>query len=220
MVADAYDFWLFDLDGTLVDVEWSYARETFDRVGDRVDRSFSDREAEVLWHGLGGARDAQLREWGIDPATFWPAFHAVEDPRARAEATYLHGDAERFVAEIDGPIGLVTHCQRFLTDPVLDALDIRDWFDAVVCCTEELGWKPDPAPVERALDELGVSGDDLTGAMAGDGACDVGAAWNAGLDGVHVERHEPDRRGRCVLGDYRVRTFDDLRVATDGSGDG
>jgi len=32
-----YDFWLLDLDGTLVD-EWSYTREVFDRVGDRLGR--------------------------------------------------------------------------------------------------------------------------------------------------------------------------------------
>ncbi|OYR74105.1 3-phosphoglycerate kinase, partial [Halorubrum sp. E3] len=52
-VAD-YDFHLFDLDGTLVDAEWEYTRAVFDRVGDRLGRAFSDREACVLWHGLGG----------------------------------------------------------------------------------------------------------------------------------------------------------------------
>jgi phosphoglycolate phosphatase len=46
--------------------------------------------------------------------------------------------------------------------------------------------------------------------LAGDGPQDVGAAWNAGLDGVHVERHGHERRGMCVLGDYRVESFDDL----------
>ena len=37
-----YDVHLFDLDGTLVDAEWSYTRGVFDRVGDRLGRSFSD----------------------------------------------------------------------------------------------------------------------------------------------------------------------------------
>lgn len=80
MVADDYDFWLFDLDGTLVDAEWSYTRDVFDRVGDRLGRQFTDREAETVWHGLGGARDPMLREWGIDPAEFWPAFHREKTP--------------------------------------------------------------------------------------------------------------------------------------------
>ena len=207
MVAENYDFWLFDLDGTLVDAEWSYTRETFDRVGDRLGRGFTDREAEIIWHGLDGGRDDTLRGWDVDPDEFWPAFHAVEDPQVRAEATVLHEDAARFLRRIDGPIGVVTHCQQFLTDPVLEHLDIADWFDTVVCCTAELGWKPDPAPVRHAIRALGVDGD---GALAGDGSGDIGAAWNAGLDGVHVERHDVSRRGRCVLGDYRVESFDDL----------
>jgi phosphoglycolate phosphatase len=38
----------------------------------------------------------------------------------------------------------------------------------------------------------------------------VGAAWNAGLDAIHVERHGHERRGGCVLGDHRVESFDDL----------
>lgn len=209
MVVDSYDFWLFDLDGTLVDAEWSYTRDVFDRVGDRLGRQFSDREAEILWHGLGGARNDQLVEWGIAPEDFWPAFHAEEDPQTRAEATYLHDDAADLISALDAPVGLVTHCQAFLTDPVLQHLDIHDWFETVVCCTEELGWKPDPAPVRHAMRGLGVNGES-TGVLAGDGANDIGAAWNAGLDGIHVERHGPDHRGQCVLGDYRVTTFYDL----------
>ncbi|MFA1612369.1 HAD family hydrolase [Halobellus rubicundus] len=222
MVSDApadYDFWLFDLDGTLVDAEWSYTREVFDRVGDRIGREFTDREAEVLWHGLGGARDPQLREWGIDPEEFWPAFHAVEDPQARAEATYLHDDAAALVADLVAagrPVGVVTHCQAFLAEPVIDHLDVGDWFDAFVSCTPELGWKPDPAPVRHAIERLGRNPDTPgRGVLAGDGASDVGAAWNAGLDGIHVERHSPDRRGRCVLADYRVSSFDDLPLGPD-----
>ncbi|MDS0299725.1 HAD family hydrolase [Halogeometricum sp. S1BR25-6] len=221
MVSDAYDFWLFDLDGTLVDADWSYTREVFDRVGESLGREFTDREAEVIWHGLGGARDPQLRAWDIDPAEFWPAFHAVEDPQARAEATYLHEDAARLLRDVveTRPVGVVTHCQQFLADPVIDHLDLRDWFDTVVCCTEELGWKPDPAPVRHAIRAMGVDPAEGRGVLAGDGSSDIGAAWNAGLDGLHVERHPPERRGRCVLADVRVDSFDDLRnrrVATDG----
>ena len=204
-----YDFWLLDLDGTLVDVDWSYTREVFDRVGDRLGREFTDREAEILWNGLTGSRDRQLREWGIDPVEFWDAFHEEEDPMVRAEQTYLHPDAE-FVAELEEPVGLVTHCQEFLAEPVLEHVGIRDWFDARLCCTEETGWKPDPGPVERVMTDLGVANNGHRGVLAGDGACDVGAAWNAGLDAIHVERLGHDRRGRCVLGDYRVRSFDEL----------
>ncbi len=217
MVVDNYDYWLFDLDGTLVDVRESYAREVVYSVGDRIGHGFSDEEVALLWYDLQGSRDQFLRERGIDPGEFWTTFHEIEQPRARAEATYLHDDAA-FVADIDQPVGLVTHCQRYLTDPVLDHLDIRDWFDGVVCCSDDLGWKPDPTPVYRAMREIGVpmvatdGGVDpgARGVLAGDNAKDVGAAWNAGLDGIHVERYGHEQRGQCVLGDYRVSSFEEL----------
>jgi phosphoglycolate phosphatase len=218
MVADEYDFWLLDLDGTLVDVEPAYAHDVFDRVGDRLGYAFTDEEVEALWHGLDGTRDDRLARLGIDPERFWTVFHEEEDPIARAEATRLYDDAERLAA-VDAPMGVVTHCQRYLTDPVLDTVGIRDWFDAVVCCTDDVGWKPDPAPVRRAMREMDVEPyatdggqpvERARGVLAGDGPQDVGAAWNAGLDAIHVERHGHDRRGTCVLGDRRVTGFDDL----------
>ena len=209
MALDTYQVWLFDLDGTVVDVEWPYTRELFDRVGDRLGREFTDREALTIWHGLGGDRNAQLQEWGLEPTAFWDTFHATEDPLERAEATYLHPDAERLLREIRGPIGLVTHSQEFLATPVLDRLDIRDWFDVVVCCSDDLGWKPDPAPVRYALRAMDADDAERV-VLAGDSSTDVGAAWNAGHDAIHVERHGHDRRGRCVLADFMLQSFDEF----------
>lgn len=212
MALDAYDVWVFDLDGTVVDVDWAYTREVFDRVGDRLGQTFTDEEAHLLWHGLGGSRDDQLRLWGYDPKSFWDVFHDVEDPMARAEATYLHPDAERLIREIDAPKAILTHSQEFLATPVLSRLDIADWFDTVVCCTDELGWKPDPEPVRYTLDALGALDAADTGRviLAGDSPSDVGAAWNTGLDAIHVERHGHEKRGRCVLADYMVTSFDEI----------
>lgn len=207
MSAPAYDHWAFDLDGTLVDVESAYIHDVFDRVGDRLGHGFTDEQAEAIWHGLGGFRNDQLADWGVDVDAFWRAFHTEEDGEARAEATFLHDDAA-VVGELEAPTVLVTHCQKYLTDPVLDTLDIRDWFDAVVCCTEETGWKPDPEPVHMALHAAGANGG--AGVLIGDGPQDVGAAWNAGLDGAHVERHGHERRGLCVVGDHRIERVDEL----------
>ena len=109
MTASTYDHWAFDLDGTLVDVEPGYIHDVFGRVGDRIGYGFTDEQAERLWHGLGGFRNDQLEAWGVDIDAFWEAFHAEEDGRRRAEATFLHDDAEA-VGELTAPTVLVTHC--------------------------------------------------------------------------------------------------------------
>jgi phosphoglycolate phosphatase len=207
-MARPYDFWLFDLDGTLVDVEPSYPVTVVDRIGDRLGREFTEREARALWYGQGEVRERVLADHGVAPERFWEVFHEEEDPYERAAATFLYDDAEGFLAERPEPVGLVTHCQTYLTEPILDGLDIGGWFDTVVCCDDDIGWKPDPEPVERAMREMGVDG--TNGALAGDNPGDIGAARNAGLDAIHVERDTPLGQDRCVRGDHSVRTLRDL----------
>jgi phosphoglycolate phosphatase len=209
-MARDYDFWLFDLDGTLVDVDQEYPVEVMERVGDRLGREFSEREAALLWYGQGDARRAFLADRDVDPALFWDIFHEEEDPLARAEATYLYDDVEGFLSERSEPVGLVTHCQEYLTEPILNRLDIGDWFDTVVCCDDDIGWKPDPEPVHRAMADLGVAHERRSGVLAGDNPGDIGAAWNAGLDGIHVHRESPGTTDRCVRGDHRVTSLRDL----------
>lgn len=212
-----YEYYLFDLDGTLVDVEWDYIRSVFDDMEVAMGRSFSDEEAEIIWHGLCESRNAALGRMGVDVDQFWAVYHDIEDSQARAEATYLHDDAQA-IAELDSPTGVLTHCQSYLTEPVLDHLDIGDWFDTVVCCTEDLGFKPDPTPLEYTLSQLDVSAG--PGIYVGDSPCDVGAAWNAGLDAAHVERHGAVKRGHTVLADYRVNSLGELlRVSKPAAGD-
>ncbi len=183
-----FDFWLLDLDGTIVDVHESYIQDVLEEVGARVGYGFSTEQAHQCWYGTTPTRARVLREADIDQATFWDVFHAVDDPHMRAEATYVYDDAATTVPELSGPVGLVTHCQAALTEPILDSLDIQDWFDTVVCCNDDVGWKPDPEPVHQAMTELDVNPAGSRGVLAGDNIEDVDAALNAGLDAVHIDR--------------------------------
>ena len=207
MAPPAYDFWLLDLDGTLVDVEPAYKRELVSAGGDRLAVSFADWEVTRLWHGSTASRHEVLASKDLTERRFWEAFDAVDDVEQRVEATFLYGDAA-VVSDLDVPTGLVTHCPAPITTRVLDHLDIRDWFDTVVCCDETVGWKPDPAPIHEAVPGLPVEGGD--GVYVGDGPHDIGAAWNAGLDGIHVDRHDAALRGEYVFADHEVRAFTDL----------
>lgn len=238
MAGHAYDAVLFDLDGTLVAPEFEHVRSIFDEVGRQLDHHFADETASRLWHGLGGPRNDQLRELGVDVAEFWRVFDETEDPQDRAAAMDVFDDAA-IAADLEVPTALVTHCPPEPTAAVLQHHGIGDWFDAVVSCSDDLGWKPDPGPIEHALGEIGMEhlvadgdsggriatdgGRATTGAVpgapteppagalyVGDTAGDVGAAWNAGLDALYVGRVEPERRGQCVLGDHRVNSLTDV----------
>ena len=210
MTGGEYDFWLLDLDGTVVDIERSYIHETISEVGDRLGQEFTNYEAELLWYGIGNAREEILTGAGLDAEHFWKTFHSVEEPRSRGESTYVYDDAEAFISRVEAPVGVVTHCQAYLTEPILESLDIDDWFETVVCCDDETGWKPDPSPVRLAMRDMGVGYNGHEGAMAGDTPEDVQAAHNAGLDGIHVSRENRNWAGDRVLGDYRISRLTEL----------
>ncbi len=199
-----YDFWLFDLDGTLLTVEESYIYETMDRVGDALGTSFSTEVARKIWFGRGGLRDQLLRDAGLDPVSFWSTFHQIESPEDRAAATRLHPDAE-VVGGLTRPRGLVTHCQPHLTEPILDRFGLESWFDAVVCCSDEIGWKPDPRPLHHAMDDLDTASG--RGVLVGDSVADVEAAKNAGIDAILINREGP---APDVSADRVIRTLDEL----------
>ena len=84
------------------------------------------------------------------------------------------------------------------------------------------GVPADVAAETGSVEDDGTAGDERAtdggvdvrtrGVLAGDQPTDIGAAWNVGIDGIHVERHGHDLRGQCVLGDYRIESFEELDV--------
>lgn len=211
-MSQEYDYWLLDLDGTVLTVTDEYVQRTMSTVADHLDTRFRPREARRIWYGRDGLRDELLADHGIDPERFWSVFHRIESPNDRARATRLHPDAHAILG-LEGPRGVVTHCQWYLTEPILDELGIHDWFDTVVCCSDTLGWKPDPSPVHFAMDSLGVNGEQ--GVLVGDSLADVQAAHNAGLDAILVQR---DGEVFPTDADLVIDSLDALTAVTSGSG--
>jgi len=93
MLPPEYDYWVFDLDGTLVDVHPEYVHDVMGRVGARLDHEFSGPEAERVWHSLTGDPNASLRRYGLEPSTFWQVFHEVEQPERRAGGAFFPPEA-------------------------------------------------------------------------------------------------------------------------------
>jgi putative hydrolase of the HAD superfamily len=128
----------------------------------------------------------------LDPETaaaVTDAFLAVADPAA---VSFRPGARAALAAARErGAVGLVTNGGRDSQTSKLDALGIRDAFDAAVYCDPRAGVqpKPDPTPVEMALDELGVPADGAV--LVGDTLrADVRAARNAGTRSAWVPRQD------------------------------
>ena len=197
-----FDSYVFDLDGVLVDVRDSYRREVFEEVGDELGRGFSEDEVDRLWYGLGGDRKDILRDWGFEPRDFWEVFDAIDTPERRVEHTYAYDDVD-VLDEIDGPKGVVTHSPPALAERALEKTGLGDRFEAVVCCSYDLGYKPEPAPIHACLEQMGASDDAV---MIGDSVSDVRGAWNAGLAAAHV-----DRFGHSVNADMNIESLYEVR---------
>jgi len=144
----------------------------------------SDREHYELMYGaaaeVAGADpdEALLRD--LAEATLEVMDNDAVTFRPGAEAALAY--AREYYA-----VGLVTAGSEATQTEKLDALGIRDAFDAAVYCgpTDDVETKPDPEPFELVLDELGVPaeravyvGDRLRG--------DVTGAHNAGMQSVWV----------------------------------
>ncbi|SDY07168.1 HAD-IA family hydrolase [Citreimonas salinaria] len=185
---------VFDLDGTLVDslpgIAWAantllaerghaplpQARiGTFVGLGERV---FLDRLIAAA--GLDAADDAALMARLLD------LYRAAADrttpfPGAR--------EALQDLRDAGVPLGLCTNKPSGPLDAVLDALDLRGLFGAVVAGDTLPVRKPDPAPLHRAFDLLGG-----LGLYVGDNGIDARTATSAGVpfwlftEGI---RHEP-----------------------------
>ena len=105
-----------------------------------------------------------------------PSEHTVLFPGARAAL-------ERF-QQADIGLGICTNKPEVTCFPVLEALDLKRYFAAVVCGDTMKFRKPDPRHVIHTLDEMGGKSDDA--AFIGDSEVDIEAAKNAGLPSVLV----------------------------------
>lgn len=212
--APYWDAVLFDLDGTLANtiplILASFAHAmSVHRPGEAPDE-------QALLANVGRTLDETLREFEPDSqardafrTTYLDRQRELHDemvtpfPGALFEVEWLRG------ARI--PIAIVTSKGREMTDRSLSvcALDIH--FEHVVTADDVTRGKPDPEPIHRALELLGVSASSRV-LFVGDSPHDVDAGRAAGVSTVGVtwgvstasmlDQAAPD---------YRIRHFEELR---------
>ena len=178
---------LFDLDGVLADVSGSYRQaiiETAASFGVRV-----TREAIAEAKAAGNANN----DWALTQRLLAGSGvqAGLEEVTRRFETLYQGDgrsrglrDTERLLVErgqlqrwaSERPLAIVTGRPRVDAERFLDRFGIRECFRVLVCM-EDAPLKPDPSPVQLAMERLGIE----HAWMIGDTVDDVLAARGAGV---------------------------------------
>jgi len=190
---------LFDLEGTLVESAYQRSRELVLRLrNDTKERLIGLGVPEPILKGL--VRSHALRN---------EAYKWAEENLNPDEAAGIRERMEEFTLEFDmisaresrlypdtidalerlrgnGCImALVTNTSSTAANYVLGRLGLERFFDAVVTRSEVPRLKPDPAMVQLAEERLGVE----AGWLVGDSSFDAGAAKEAGLSSIIIQRN-------------------------------
>ncbi|HYE68930.1 MAG TPA: pyrophosphatase PpaX [Anaerovoracaceae bacterium] len=113
--------------------------------------------------------------------------------------------------------GIVTSRLRRTTDMGLKKYDMEQYFDVVVTCDDTDKYKPDPEPVNIALERLGSKPEDAI--MVGDSMFDILCARNAGVKAALVSWalaiNDEDKAGENAP-DYIIEKAEDLLKILEG----
>ncbi len=181
-----YNYYIFDLDGVLVDVTNSYKKEIMDKVGEKLNYSFTENQIKKLWYEIGGHRDSIIRSWGFNPEKFWNVFDSLDTPQKRIKNTFIYPDTEAILKLKDKKMGVVTHSNFKVARETLKRNNIYRYFDTVISCNQEIGYKPNPNPVKKCMER--ISAEQQKTVFVGDSVSDTKAASNVGIDFCHINR--------------------------------
>jgi phosphoglycolate phosphatase len=185
---------LFDLDGTLIDsvpdlavaidiMLQSLGKEPAGEV--KVNRWVGNGAAALVKRALADRDDGdELHHAGYDVA--YAVFEKAYAQRLTT-ATGLYDGVLSVLSELTSAnitLGLITNKPRLFTLPLLQALNIADYFSDVLCGDDLEFKKPHPLPVLTALENLSVTAQQTI--MVGDSISDIKSASAAGVKTVAV----------------------------------
>lgn len=194
---------LFDLDGTLIDsvpdlaaaIDAMLQRMGKAAVGEvKVNRWVGNGAAALVKRALLDADDGDALHQArfnheLDDeeyATAYPIFECAYAERLTA-ATGLYDGVLSVLSQLQAAnmiLALITNKPRRFTLPLLEALNIAEYFGDVICGDDLAYKKPHPLPVLTSLKNLGVKAEQAI--MVGDSISDIQSAQQANVTSVAV----------------------------------
>lgn len=179
---------IFDLNGTMVDDMEYHVKAWYHVLNDDMGAGLSWEE--VRSHMYGKNSELFIRVFGKDRFTKEEMDHASMEKERRYQKAYLPHLAlikglNEFLekaAEADIEMAIGSAAIPFNIDFVLDNLNIRHYFKAVVSADDVAISKPDPETYLKCAKLLGVAAEDCI--VFEDAPKGVEAALNAGMESV------------------------------------
>jgi len=202
-----YDFYIFDLDNTLVNSRKGYEEafragfKEFDIPYDSaLYNEYIRTPLDYIFTKYYPNSPCKYREFvSIILATY---------ERSYMDSVCLFPDAKRCILRLnaDGKsIGIVSNSYTEQIANILSKLGVKDMFRSLVGYERVSIPKPDPESVLLCMSEMGASSDNSV--MIGDSANDIAAGKAAGLFSVLINRHEEEF---CCEYDVQIRSLDEL----------
>jgi HAD superfamily hydrolase (TIGR01509 family) len=203
-----YEFYIFDLDNTLVD-----SREGYEEAFMAGFKEFDIPYEPALYN-----------EYIRTPLSITFSYHYPNSPdqyrdfysvvmstynRTCLNGVKLFPDAQRALDRLSkagGVFGVVSNSFMSEIAPILKRLGVEDKFASVVGKDRVVFSKPDPEPVLLCMKEMSSSAKNTV--MIGDSLNDIKAGKGAGLFSVLIDRENNDRQ--CDECDMRIASLDEL----------
>ncbi len=175
---------LFDLDGTVIDSASIILASMRHAAESVLGREFSDEQLMATVGGPG--LDAQMR--ALDPdrvEELVRVYRAHNEPLHEQLACCVGMDDVLVrLADEGRRLGIVTAKRRATVELAFARVPLGHLFEVIVGGDDTTRHKPDPEPIEKALELMGASADET--AYVGDSPFDIGAAKAAGVHAIGV----------------------------------
>lgn len=182
---------LFDLDGTLIYTGFKHRETIVNKILSEFGKKLASKE-EINKFWFEGNREELIKNnFGLDPMEFWKRYNFLDSAEFRKQFSFPYSDVGH-ILELKNQgflTGMVTSAPKYIADLEIGMIG-KESFDYVIVATTKNGFKPKPNPhgIEECLKGLEIGMRDAI--FIGNSDEDVGAAKNAGVYDVLIDRGE------------------------------